>query len=217
MSATPHRHVVAILTGVAVAAIVGLRVGATAEEKPDPPRAPATNLEKKAASDLPKPSIVFDNRPESGVPREALAQKLKLTAQEESLAFKGFRALTDGTIKTVRIRYFNKETWKSENESAEYVAGFLAHESLGVWGFQIWSQSVAVPEIECIVEFTDEHREQLAGESKGFHPEGRLLIWNTEACFRDATGRWWFVNAFDHFHRSHPKGDRALVKDAKAK
>jgi hypothetical protein len=28
-----------------------------------------------------EPSIVIDNRPEAGVPREALAQKLKLTAQ----------------------------------------------------------------------------------------------------------------------------------------
>ena len=30
--------------------------------------------------------------------------------------------------------------------------------------------------------------------------------------FRDATGRWWFVNAFDHFHRSHPKGNRENAK-----
>jgi hypothetical protein len=75
---------------------------------------------------------------------------------------------------------------------------------------------VPVPEIECIVQFTDEHRQKLLAENKGCR-EGRLLIWKTESCFRDATGRWWFVNAFDQFHRSHPKGNRALAKEAKSK
>jgi hypothetical protein len=167
-----------------------------------------------------QPSIVFDNRPEAGVPREALAQKLKLTAQQELLAAKGspvrFHALTDGTIKTVRIRYFNKETWKSEKEVREYVAGFLRNKFSAVFGFQIWSQVVGVPEIECIVEFTDEHRQRLRAAHKECR-EGRLLIWNTESCFRDAAGRWWFVDAFDQFHRSHPKGNREIVKGAKSK
>ena len=167
-----------------------------------------------------EPSIVFDNRPEPGVPREALAQKLTLTAQEELLAAKGspvrFHALTDGTIKTVRIRYFNKETWKSEKEAREYVAGFLGNKSSAVFGFQIWSQGVGVPEIECIVEFTDEHSKKLLAEQKECS-EGRLLIWNTESCFRDATGRWLFVDAFDQFHRSHPKGNRENAKGAKSK
>jgi hypothetical protein len=165
-----------------------------------------------------EPSIVFDNRPEAGVPREALTQKLKLTAQEELLATKDrkFHALNYGTIKTVRIRYFNKETWKSEKEAREYVAGFLGNKSSAVFGFQIWSQGVGVPEIECIVEFTDEHRKKLLAENKECR-EGRLLIWNTESCFRDATGRWFFVDAFDQFHRSHPKGNRENAKGAKSK
>lgn len=216
MSTFPRRQGFAILAGVAVAALGGVRVGGTAEEKKPQPRSPATNLKEQSKNIAHKPSIVFDNRPESGVPREALDQKLKLSAQEESLVAGGFHALTDGTIKTVRTRYFNKETWKSDKEAAAYVAGFLDHESLGVWGFQVWSQSVGVPEIECIVEFTDEYRDKLVAEKKDFRPEGRLLIWNTESCFRDATGRWWFVNAFDYFHRSHPRGDRALIKRAKS-
>ena len=69
-----------------------------------------------------------------------------------------------------------------------------------------------MPEIEGVVEFTDEYRNKLFAEKKDCR-EGRLLIWNTEACFRDATGRWYFVTAFDQFHRSHPKGDRSLVKE----
>lgn len=158
-----------------------------------------------------EPSIVFDNRPESGVPREALTQKSKRTAQPVE-----FYDLTDGTIKTIRIRYFNKETWKSEKEAIAYVAGFLGNRSSAAYGFQIWSQAVAVPEVECIVEFTDEHRRKLLAENKECH-EGRLLIWNTESCFRDATGRWWFVDAFDQFHRSHPKGNRDNVRGAKSK
>lgn len=168
-----------------------------------------------------EPLIVFDNHPEMGIPSEASAQEhRKATAKEETLAAKEypvkFHTLTEGTIKKVRIRYFNKDTWASEKDAREYVVGFLANEASGVSGFQIWSQGVGVPEIECIVEFTDEHRKKLLAERKGCR-EGRLLIWHTESCYRDATGRWYFVYAFDQFHRAHPKGNRELVQGAKAK
>jgi hypothetical protein len=168
-----------------------------------------------------EPSIVFDNRPEAGIPEEAKAQEhRKATAQEEALAAREypvkFRTLTAGTIKSVRIRYFNKETWASEKDARDYVAGFLGNKASEVFGFQIWSQSVGVPEIECFVEFTDEYRKKLVAEKKGCR-EGRLLIWNTESCFRDATGRWYFVSAFDQFHRAHPKGNRELANGAKSK
>jgi hypothetical protein len=168
-----------------------------------------------------EPSIVFDNRPEAEIPEEAKAQEhRKATAQEEALAAKEypvkFPTLIAGTIKSVRIRYFNKETWASEKDARDYVAGFLGNKASEVYGWQIWSQSVGVPEIECIVEFTDEYRKKLLAEKKGSR-EGRLLIWNTESCFRDATGTWYFVSAFDQFHRAHPKGNRELVKGAKSK
>jgi hypothetical protein len=156
-----------------------------------------------------EPSIVFDDRPEAGVPPEALAQKTDQGFGNETL-----HAMTQGTIKTIRIRYFNKKTWATEGQAREYVAGILAHESQGVFGFQIWSQLVSVPEIECFVEFTDEYREKLLHDHKPYR-EGRLLIWNTESCFRDATGRWWFVSLFDYFHSAHPKGDRKLSQDPK--
>ena len=166
------------------------------------------------------PSIVFDSHPELGIPPEALTQKLKLTAQEELLAAKEWpvklHTLTDGTIKTVRIRYFNKESWATEKEAHDYVAAFLAHKSLPVYGFQVWSQGVVVPEVECLIDFTDQHRKKLLDENKACQ-EGRLLLWHTECCYRDATGRWWFVNAFDHFHRSHPKGNRNLAKKPQSK
>jgi hypothetical protein len=168
-----------------------------------------------------EPSIVFDNRPGSGVPAEATAQgNRKPTAQEEALAVKEFpvkfHTLTAGTIKSVRIRYFNKETWSTEKEAREYVAGFLGNKASEVFGFQVWSQTVGVPEIECIVEFTEEYRKKLLADKKDCR-EGRLLIWNTESCFRDGTGRWYFVSAFDQFHRAHPKGNRDLIKGAKPK
>jgi hypothetical protein len=168
-----------------------------------------------------EPSIVFDNRPESGIPAEATAQgHRKSTAPEEALAAKEypvkFHTLTAGTIKAVRIRYFNKETWASEKEARDYVAGFLGNKATDVFGYQVWSQTVGVPEIECVVEFTEEYRKKLLADKKDCR-DGRLLIWNTESCFRDATGRWYFVNAFDQFHRAHPKGNRDLVKGAKPK
>ena len=165
-------------------------------------------------ADSKEPTIVVDNRPEAGVPPEAEAQKNDKEFPEKGA--RTFHAMTRGTIKTVRIRYFNKNIWPTEEQAREYVAGFLAHESRqqDVFGFQIWSQSVGVPEIECLVDFTDDYREKLRNEHMPYR-EGRLLIWNTESCFRDATGRWWFVNAFDRFHSSHPKGDRKLSRNPK--
>ena len=123
--------------------------------------------------------------------------------------------MTDGAIKAVRIQYFNKETWASEGEAGDYVAGFLGDESMGVFGFQIWSQQVGRPEIECVVEFSDAYLETLRREGKPFRREGKLVIWNTEACFRDASGRWLYVTAFNYFLGFHPRGDRGLSRPNK--
>jgi len=87
---------------------------------------------------------------------------------------------------------------------------------MDAYDFQIWSQEVGVPEVECVIEFTDAHRLKLSGEKK-HSDDGRLLIWGTEACFQDATGRWWFVAAYDHYHANHPKGNRDLIKGSKIK
>lgn len=180
-----------------------------------------------------EPKIVFDNRPEMGIPMEARAQMQagSLTREELKKLYAILTISQEGegevqlpfrfhdtvsTIKTVRIRYFNKKTWKSEKQAREYVRGFLANKSSGVYSFQIWSQGVGVPEIECLVDFTDEYRKKLRDEQKPCNT-GRLLIWNTEACFRDATDRWWFVTVFDYYHRAHPKGDRRLAKPKQPK
>lgn len=163
----------------------------------------ATDLKKDANKKADKsegPSIVFDYRPSAGVPSEALDQK-----PSSPQTWPKLQELTD-EIKTVRIRYFNKVSWTNEEQVRRYVRGYLANKSQATWGFQIWSQSVGVPEIECVIEYTDECLKKFG---KPGYPEGRLLIWNTESCFRDVSGRWWFVNTFDHFHRFHPKGNRA--------
>lgn len=149
-----------------------------------------------------EPTIVFDNRPEMGVPREAHDQKPDPTIKVPP----SFHALTSGTIKTVRIRYFDKDTWATEKDAGAYVAGFLSNKSSEAYGAQIWAQSVGIPDIECIFEFTDE-----------VSREGRLLIWGTVACYRDPTGRWWYVTLYDHYHQLHPKGNRSQASPPKIK
>ena len=160
------------------------------------------------------PVITIDNRPAAGIPLEASSQQRPKSPSLDGLGT--FRSVIDGTIKAVRMRYFNNETWATEKEAKDYLSNLLTHESLRVYDFEIWSLSPpGVPEIECIIEFGEEHLAELNERGIKGHREGRLLIWHTEACFRDATGTWNFVTAFDHFHRFHPKGNRELAEKPK--
>ncbi len=157
------------------------------------------------------PSIVVDNRPESGIPLEATEQMKARQRKSEKSVSRGFREMTQGTIQTVRIRYYNKKIWPTLQQVRAYIAGFLSAKTTGAGNYYFWSESLVEPQIECLVDFTEAYRQKLQSEGKSCHV-GRLLIWQTEACYRDGTGRWWFVNAFDYFHKAHPNGDRTLSK-----
>jgi hypothetical protein len=82
-----------------------------------------------------EPSIVFDNRPEQGIPLEASAQN--------AVDSKSHGALTDlvgDSIKTVRVRYFSSASWSSEKQLRDYVAGALTNKLAECYTSQIWSQ-----------------------------------------------------------------------------
>ncbi len=158
-----------------------------------------------------EPSIIFDNRPEFGIPPEAKAQ--------ENLAAHGNGTLSNllgNTVKTVRVRYFNQKTWPVENQARDYIAGLLTNKSTECYTFQIWSELVAEPGIECLIDFTDETRGKVVAAHKQYY-EGRLLIWNTEACYRDPYGKWWYIELFDYFHGHHPSGTRDLSREKMGK
>ncbi len=141
-----------------------------------------------------EPRITFEKpqRPESGIPQEATAQQKMDDADHGTLG----KILGD-TLESVTVRYFSG-VWTDEKQVREYLAGLLSDDRTKAYTFEIWSQPVGVPEVECLLSFKN-------------HQEGRLLLWNTCACVRDAAGKWWFVTTFDYFHRKHPKGDRSLV------
>lgn len=158
-----------------------------------------------------EPIVVFDNRPELGIPLEAEVQ-MRAVLSEKSALGKGsnLETLAGNNIKTIRIRYYDKKTWASEEQVSKYVAGYLS-QKLPAFRSPFWSEGLALPQIECIVEFTDECRNKLLAERQPCH-EGRLLMWATESCFRDATGKWWFIGLFDYYHRFHPQGSRELTR-----
>lgn len=167
------------------------------------------------AAQADEPTIRFDNRPEAGIPMEARRQEKDLPAAVDlpanATSLPTLHTLTDGNIKSVRIRYYNKDVWTTEEQAQAYVRSYLAAKTTELYGFQVWSQSVGIPEIECFIEYTDEYRSKRREQNKPCE-SGRLLLWNTESCFRDASGRWWYVSAFDHFHKHHPKGNREFAK-----
>ena len=160
-------------------------------------------------------SIVFDNRPESGIPPEAKKQE----RMDTNLVAEVDRKLSDlvgDSIQTVRVRYFSPTSWASETQARDYIAGLLTNKLASCSNYQIWSEGVGVPQIECLIDFTDSYRSKLQLEHNRCY-EGKLLVWNTEACFRDASGQWWFVTIFDYFHSYHPSGDRNLSREKTGK
>jgi hypothetical protein len=143
------------------------------------------------------PRFVFENRPESGIPLEAQLQQKVDSNSHGTLA-----KLVGGSIDTVTVRYFS-DAWPDKAQVADYLAGLLTDDQTEMYTFQIWSQGVVEPEIECLLTFKN-------------RKQGRLLLWGTVACVRDDAGKWWFVSSFDYYHRKHPKGDRNLArKDSK--
>src|SRR4051794_13784266 len=136
-------------------------------------------------------TVVFDNRPEDGIPPEATAQERVDPKPQGTLP-----SLVADSIQVVRVRYYHTKTWTDEKKLAEYVSGLFDDKRTDLYTFPIWSQGVGEPEIECIIDFTDAYRQTLAGHQKYY--QGRLLVWGTVGCFRDGTGKWWFVSLFKY-------------------
>jgi hypothetical protein len=141
-----------------------------------------------------EPRITFEKGtpPEAGIPREAEAQEKPDQTDHGTLA----KVLGD-TVESAKVRYFSN-VWTNEKQVSEYLAGLLANDRTKTYTFQIWQQALTMPEIECQVTYKN-------------HQEGRLLLWDTCACVRDATGKWWFVSLFEYYHAKHPDGTRSLA------
>jgi hypothetical protein len=141
-----------------------------------------------------EPRIIFNiqtNRLERGIPSEAKQQKKVDPRSHGTLA-----QVLSNTLDTVTVRYFGN-VWTNQAQVGAYLAGIFADAHTDTYTFQIWQQWVGTPEIECLLQFKNQQ-------------QGRLLLWDTACCVRDATGKWWFVSTFDYFHRKHPKGNREL-------
>lgn len=143
-------------------------------------------------------TTTFDAKPESGIPVSAQLQNSERLTKP--LLWGDVFA---GKIESVSIRYFDSETWKTKKQVRQYLIGFLKREDIQIFSSAPWAQGVGVPEIECSIKFKDEYRNSF---DKNFK-YGKLLIWNTVACFRDANGTWCFLTNGDYFHLHHPAGD----------
>jgi hypothetical protein len=140
----------------------------------------------------------FEDKPDSGIPVAAQLQK------NEKLAIPLLWGdVFTGKFESVNIRYFDAETWKTQKQVKQYLLGFLKRDDIRVFSHVPWAQGVGVPEIECSIEFKDDYRKSTDRKFR----YGKLLIWNTVACFRDANGTWHFLTNGDYFHLHHPAGD----------
>ena len=149
-----------------------------------------------------EPVIEFNPQPEAGIPPEALEQRTGEMKVEPGLTLP---KLVQDAIEKVQVRYANPKVWTDRQHAdvKNYLSRLLSSESSSCYAFQIWSQSVGIPEIDCLIEFNQAYLQRLPAEKK-FSRVGRLIIWKTEACYRDGTGRWWYVSNYDNYHRWHP-------------
>jgi hypothetical protein len=158
-----------------------------------------------------QPRIIFDNRPESGLPREIEVEligrlrelgKLPKAVPPPAESDRGrpgpLTALFGDTVQTIAVRYFS-DKWSGKKQVSDYLSGLLADGRTEAYTYQVWSQGVGEPEIECLLHF-----------KKG--EQGRLLLWGNVGCLRDNANRWWFVVFSDYYHGKHPDGTRSLVR-----
>lgn len=143
-------------------------------------------------------------KPQAGIPSDALNQRNMGSRTD-------FDSIVKTQIDSAKIIYFNSATWENRADAQKYLDGFLVSDNREAWGFPMWSQYVgALPEIECRVSFKKPYQKSLG--TAATNSFGRLLIWKTECCYQDATGTWWFVSPYEHFHSEHPEGNRNLAR-----
>ncbi len=153
-----------------------------------------------AAVHAAEPQIVFAKQPihpAAGIPEEATRQSKVDPQDHGTLA----QVLGD-SVQSVTVRYYS-DVWADPKQVGDYLTGLLADDDTHTYTFQIWSQGVGEPEIECALTFKNQNQQQ-----------GRLLLWKTAACVCDSNGKWWFVNLYDYFHSKNPKGVRSYAKKA---
>ncbi|MDH4475025.1 MAG: hypothetical protein QE274_01000 [Verrucomicrobiaceae bacterium] len=141
------------------------------------------------------PEIEFAKQPEPtihGIPKEAQNQTKTGPHDQGTLA----KHLGD-SVQTITVHYASKD-WTND-ELNKYLLGLLTDTTTATYTFQIWSQVLTTPEVECTLHFKDQK-------------QGRLLLWQTCGCFQDPQGRWWFLSLFDHYHTHHPLGTRRNPK-----
>ncbi len=148
------------------------------------------------ATQAAEPKIEFDKQPKPsirGVPKEAKLQSKSDTLNHGTLA----KQMAD-SVQTITVQHASKE-W-SDKELTQYLTGLLTDTSTATYTFQIWSQLVLEPEVECAIRFKDQK-------------QGKLLLWDTCGCYQDPQGRWWFLSLFDYYHANHPHGTRRIQKE----
>ena len=150
-----------------------------------------------------KVKVTFDEKPDFGIPVAAQLQDFKHGDA------KLWGELFADKIESASIRYFDADIWKSEEQVGKYLQGFLKRKDMKVFNYPFWAQGVGIPEIECTVKFNDEYRKSSERKFK----YGKILIWNTVACFRDANGIWHFLSNGKHFYLHHPKRNNEIKAD----
>jgi len=140
-----------------------------------------------------EPPAGSDYRPTIGIPAEARLQKRN---GEEDRDYGPLAKHFEHTVEVVSVRH-HSNIWTNQAHASNYLAGLLVNHQTSVYTYQVWSQPVGLPDIECTLTFTNGHA-------------GRLLIWESAICFRDQSNRWWFAYSNDYYSKVHPRSQSRL-------
>jgi hypothetical protein len=144
-----------------------------------------------AAEDV---KVIYDDRPDEDIPREARFADTALDASRNTNSHTGveFRVATDlkdygplrniitNQIDSITVRYFEK-TFATIPDIQKCLNSVLRSEKGNTTSHRPWAQSLPVPSVESSIRFTN-------GDT------GKWFFWRQGfSVYRDPVGKWWFT------------------------
>jgi len=130
----------------------------------------------RAAQD--KLEVVYDPRPDHGIPREVVLQKSRSARDYGPMK----SIVNSEDILLIKVRYYDT-SFKDIQEVQSYLISVLVSDKGSTNSYIPWAESLPAPYVEATIYF-----KSLAS--------GKWLLWPSHSVFQDEQMKWWFGIGF---------------------